>query len=118
MIASSSPAWAVWLALGLWGVAIVVGVVAFVTARRLWRQVKPMVEPYLIMFAGPAKVDAAAGTGSARKSADSSPAAVVPPDRCEYDDHEWKACVGRWDSDDKPAHYCLRCGFAEQMPGT
>lgn len=75
---ASAPAWAVWLALGLWAVAIVVGAVAFVMARRLYRQFRPMVEPYLLMFVQPSQ--AAAGTDKAQ--AGSSPAAEpYDPDR-------------------------------------
>lgn len=76
MIASGAPAWAVWLALGLWGLAIVVGVCAFVAARRLWGRVKPMVEPYLLAFglgAVQSAESAAAGTDALDESADSSP---------------------------------------------
>jgi hypothetical protein len=46
LVIASAPAWAVWLALGLWGVAIVVGVLAAVMARRAWRQFSP----YLAML--------------------------------------------------------------------
>lgn len=104
-----APAWAVWLALGLWGLAIVVGVVAFIMARRLWGQVRPMVEPYLMMFGGgSAKMGAAAGTDAVS----SSPAAV--PDRCEYDDHEWSSATG---PSYAPQHHCVRCGYIEPLPG-
>jgi hypothetical protein len=108
-----APAWAVWLALGLWGVALVLGAVAFVMARRLYRQLRPMVEPYLQMFAGPAMVDAAAGTGS--ESPGSSPAAVL--DQCEYGDHEWSPRTSTY-GDGVTTHYCLRCGFTEHAPGS
>lgn len=54
---ASAPAWAVWLALGLWGVALSVGAVAFVQARRLWRQLSPQLAPLLAMFATPAGRD-------------------------------------------------------------
>lgn len=47
-----TPAWAVWLALGLWGVAIAGGAVAFVAGRRLWRQLAPQIMPLVSMFAG------------------------------------------------------------------
>jgi hypothetical protein len=51
MIGSSAPAWAVWLALGLWGLAGIVGAVAFVMARRLWRdRLAPMLMPMLATF--------------------------------------------------------------------
>ena len=74
---ASAPAWAVWLALGLWGVAIVVGVVAFVMARRLYRRFKPMVEPYLLMFVQASQP--AAGTVVTDKPIGSSPAADTAP---------------------------------------
>lgn len=112
-----APAWAVWLALGLWGLAIVVGVVAFIMARRLWRQIRPMVEPYLMMFSGgSAKMGAAAaGTGNVQESADSSPAAVATPDRCEYEDHEWSTPYNTGQG--YAAHNCRRCGYIEPVPG-
>lgn len=53
----SAPAWAVWVALGLWGLAGVVGAVAFVLARKYVRQLKPMLMPLLAMLAPPTLVD-------------------------------------------------------------
>jgi drug/metabolite transporter (DMT)-like permease len=50
VIASSSPAWALWLALALAVVGLVLWAVVFVMARRLWRQLKPQLEPLLAMF--------------------------------------------------------------------
>lgn len=50
MIASGAPAWAVWLALGLWGVAICLLAFAFFAARSHWRKLKPPVAPYLAML--------------------------------------------------------------------
>lgn len=53
-LASGAPAWAVWVALGLWGVAFFIFGFAFVAARRLWRtKLRAQVEPYLLMFAQP-----------------------------------------------------------------
>lgn len=53
MIAGGAPAWAVWLALGLWGLALVLGIVVAVMGRRLWRQLGPALGPLLAMFATP-----------------------------------------------------------------
>lgn len=101
-----------WIAFGLGVANVVVWTFVVVAARRLYRQVRPMVEPYLQMFAAPAIIDAAAGTGGIGESADSSPAAT--PDRCEYEDHEWSTeRVGPRLSN----HYCLRCGYVEPLPG-
>lgn len=44
----AAPAWAVWLALGLWGVAIILLAVAVALARRYWRALRPRVAPYLL----------------------------------------------------------------------
>ena len=59
-----APAWAVWLALGLWGVALVLGAVVFVMGRRLWRQLGPSLAPLLSMFAGGHGVQRDAGTSA------------------------------------------------------
>lgn len=76
MIASGAPAWAVWLALGLWGLAIVLGAVAFVQARQLWRRFYPMVEPYLTMLLPAANVESAVGTDHMVSAPVSSPTAA------------------------------------------
>jgi hypothetical protein len=52
VIAGGAPAWAVWIALGLWGLAFALFGAAFVLARRAWRQWSPNVLPLLSMFGG------------------------------------------------------------------
>lgn len=47
MIASGAPAWAVWLALGLWIVALSLIALAVYAARAQWRRLKPTVLPML-----------------------------------------------------------------------
>lgn len=53
MIASSAPAWAVWLAVGLGVAGCFVWGFVFVAARRLYRQAKPTLGPLMAMFAPP-----------------------------------------------------------------
>lgn len=76
---ASAPAWAVWLALGLWGVAICTFVVLFLYARSVWRRLAPSIVPLLTAFGfgGATQAEAAAGTGNSVAESGASPA-VAP----------------------------------------
>lgn len=101
-----------WVAFGLGIFDTLVIVLVVVAARRLYRRVRPQVEPYLSLVAG--MFGQATGTDDAGSpSPVAAPAAT--PDRCEYDDHAWSAPMPSADGD---MHYCLRCGYVEPLPGS
>lgn len=84
-----APAWAVWLAVGLSVLGVLTWVVVVVVARRAWRQLRPLLEPYLVAFGfGPGDTGAAsAGGGSIPADA---PDRSAPPDPLDVQRAPWK----------------------------
>lgn len=98
-----------WAAFGLGIFDLLLWVVVIVTARTLWRRVKPMVGPLLQMFLPPPVTSDI----TASPLVETSPLPVS--DRCEYSDHEW--AEPRLHGSGTVEHYCRRCGYVEPLPG-
>lgn len=104
-----------WLTFALALVAFAVSVSIVVVSLLVAAKARPFVQSYGPMVR--AMMPAAAGTGGSENVATSSPAAVSAAiDWCEYGDHDWSAPTSYGDG--VSTHYCLRCGYTEQVPGT